>query len=183
MRHFYSLRHMTRDHGWLHTLWEESENERMHLLIWMSVMQPSKLERALVVAAQATYITAYAAMYALVPKMAHRFVGYLEEEATSAYTDLLRSIDSGATPNGPAPLIARKYYRLPADATIRDVVLYVRADETMHALVNHRLAEILHTQGRDAEPDVPPMHPEVELLGPDHPKRVALRKSISEKAQ
>ena len=33
LRHFRSLRCLQRDHGWIHTLLEEAENERMHLLI------------------------------------------------------------------------------------------------------------------------------------------------------
>jgi len=67
-------------------------------------------------------------------------VGYLEEEAHLAYSDFLRAIDSGEIPNKPAPLIAKKYYRLPDDATIRDVVLCVRADECMHRDFNHMLS-------------------------------------------
>lgn len=31
LRHLNSLRKMKRDHGWIHTLLEEAENERMHL--------------------------------------------------------------------------------------------------------------------------------------------------------
>jgi ubiquinol oxidase len=31
-RHFRSLRNLERDHGWIVTLLEEAENERMHLL-------------------------------------------------------------------------------------------------------------------------------------------------------
>uniref|UniRef100_A0ABM0MV30 Alternative oxidase, mitochondrial-like n=1 Tax=Saccoglossus kowalevskii TaxID=10224 RepID=A0ABM0MV30_SACKO len=32
VRHLNSLRRMKRDHGWIHTLLEEAENERMHLM-------------------------------------------------------------------------------------------------------------------------------------------------------
>lgn len=37
VRHLNSLRTMKRDHGWIHTLLEEAENERMHLLTAMYV--------------------------------------------------------------------------------------------------------------------------------------------------
>ncbi len=37
----------------------------------------------------------------------------------------------------PAPPIAIDYWRLPKDATIRDVVTVVRADEAHHRDVNH----------------------------------------------
>ena len=42
-----------------------AENERMHLLIWMQVIHPSKLERFLVMAAQGFYVVGYGLLYAL----------------------------------------------------------------------------------------------------------------------
>ncbi|KNC46190.1 CMGC/CK2 protein kinase [Thecamonas trahens ATCC 50062] len=178
-RHMRSLRTMTPDKGWVPHLWEEAENEAAHLMTWMAVIEPTRLERFLVVAAQAVYVTAYALMYATSPRMAHRFVGYLEEEAISAYTLLLESIDSGAQADGPAPDFAKKYWNLPDDATLRDVVLYVRADEAQHALFNHRLSEIIATTGVDSELDVPGEYPSTVDLPPDHPDRVAMRSSIT----
>ncbi len=44
-RHLRSLRKMSRDHGWIHTLLEEAENERMHLLTFLNVKEPGKLFR------------------------------------------------------------------------------------------------------------------------------------------
>ncbi|CAE8606184.1 unnamed protein product [Polarella glacialis] len=52
-RHFRSLRTLQRDHGWIHTLLEEAENERMHLLVCMKMFKASAITRFLVVAAQA----------------------------------------------------------------------------------------------------------------------------------
>ena len=37
IRHLQSLRKMRRDHGWIHTLIEEAENERMHLLTFIEL--------------------------------------------------------------------------------------------------------------------------------------------------
>jgi hypothetical protein len=37
----------------------------------------------------------------------------------------------------PAPAIAIDYWRLPANATLKDVVTVVRADEAHHRDVNH----------------------------------------------
>jgi hypothetical protein len=53
--------------------------------------------------------------YFFFPKYAHRFVGYLEEEAVYTYTKLLESIDNGRVPvwkekNAPAEAI--EYYKL-----------------------------------------------------------------------
>jgi len=41
VRHLNSLRRMKRDHGWIHTLLEEAENERMHLMTAMVLKKPS----------------------------------------------------------------------------------------------------------------------------------------------
>ena len=50
-RHLRSLRRMKRDYGWINPLQEEAENERMHLLIFMQMTQPTKLERSFVMIA------------------------------------------------------------------------------------------------------------------------------------
>ena len=57
------------------------------------------------------------------------------------YTEMLKDIDSGAIENVAAPKIAIEYWGLPSDATLRDVVLVVRADEADHRLLNHHLSD------------------------------------------
>lgn len=114
----------------------------MHLLIFMKVCQPTRLERAVVLTAQGLYLTFYSTLYLLNSRAAHRLTGYLEEEAHRAYTDYLASLDAGKIENKPAPVIARHYYHLPDDATMRDVVLHVRADEAMHRDVNHEFGNM-----------------------------------------
>ena len=37
----------------------------------------------------------------------------------------------------PAPAIAIDYWRLPKDATLKDVIIVIRADEAHHRDVNH----------------------------------------------
>jgi ubiquinol oxidase len=139
-RHFRSLRRMTRDHGWIGQLVEEAENERMHLLTWMQLCHPTFFERLLVITAQVLFTPFYAIVYALSPRFAHRFVGYLEEEAVDQYTNFLQAIDDGQIENVDAPEIAKKYWNLAPDAKLRDVVLCVRADEMMHRDFNHKLS-------------------------------------------
>jgi hypothetical protein len=77
-RHLRSLRRMDRDHGWIGPLLEEAENERMHLLIWLQVCHPTRLERVVVVAAQLMYTAFYTTLYMLHPRSCHRLTGYLE---------------------------------------------------------------------------------------------------------
>lgn len=71
VRHLKSLRHMERDHGWIHTLLglrclqctisfmlytliEEAENERMHLLTALVLRKPGILFKLAVIGAQGT---------------------------------------------------------------------------------------------------------------------------------
>lgn len=56
----------------------------------------------------------------------------------------MEEIDAGRTENIPAPKIARDYYKLADDATLRDVIIAVRADEQGHADVNHGMADTLN---------------------------------------
>ncbi len=60
-----------------------------------------------------------------------------------SYTQYLEEIDSGRVENIPAPQIAIDYYQLSVNATLRDVIVAVRADEQGHADVNHDMANQL----------------------------------------
>jgi len=148
VRHLHSLRLMRKDHGWIHTLLSEAENERMHLMIALSLRKPGPLFRAMVVASQGLFYWSFGLAYLLSPRFCHRFVGYLEEEAVKTYTHLLEEIDAGRLPmfeRLEAPQIAREYYRLPADAPLRAVFSCIRADESHHREVNHGFASLRET--------------------------------------
>jgi threonyl-tRNA synthetase len=133
LRHLHSLRLMRRDQGWIHTLLEEAENERMHLLTFMELKQPGPLFRAAVLGAQGVFFNLYFLAYLIYPKACHAFVGYLEEEAVRTYTHCLKDIDEGKVwKSGSPPPIAIKYWGLPENATMRDLILVVRADEACH---------------------------------------------------
>ena len=143
-QHLRSLRNMEPDErGWIKTLLEEAENERMHLMIFIEIAKPNWFERLIILAAQFVFWHFYFVLYVFFPRVAHRMVGYFEEQAVVSYTDYLAQIDAGNTPNIPAPKIARDYYNLAEDATLRDVVIAVRADEQGHADVNHGMADTL----------------------------------------
>ena len=142
--HLRSLRRMQPDdRGWIKTLLEEAENERMHLMIFIEIAKPNRFERLLVLFAQFVFWHFYFVLYVLFPRTAHRMVGYFEEQAVISYTHYLEEIDAGRTENIAAPQIAIDYYKLPASSTLRDVVIAVRADEQGHADVNHGMADEL----------------------------------------
>ena len=143
LTHLKALRRMEDDRGWIRTLMEEAENERMHLMTFIEVAKPTLFERMVILGVQWVFYLAFFALYLVSSRTAHRIVGYFEEEAVISYTLYLKEIDEGRSPNVPAPAIARHYWHLPDDATLRDVVLVVRADEAHHRDVNHGFASEL----------------------------------------
>jgi len=122
---------------------DEAENERMHLMTFIEVARPTLFERLVILGVQCVFYLGFFALYLVSSKTAHRIVGYFEEEAVLSYTHYLKEIDEGRSPNVPAPEIAKRYWGLPEDSTLRDVVLVVRADEAHHRDVNHGFANEL----------------------------------------
>ncbi|XP_072174243.1 uncharacterized protein [Diadema setosum] len=144
-RHLRSLRRMQRDHGWIHTLLEEAENERMHLMTALEIKKPSLFFRLMVLGAQGIFVNIFFLSYLVSPKFCHRFVGYLEEEAVITYTKLLKDLDTGALPawqDRAAPEIAINYWKLSPNANFVDLFRAIRADEAHHRDVNHTLSSI-----------------------------------------
>jgi len=145
IRHLHSLRKMQRDSGWIHTLLEEAENERMHLMTFMELKKPGPIFKYAVVTTQFFFTMGFSFAYLISPNFCHRFVGYLEEQAVITYTHILEELDSGNLPMWsklPAPDIAIQYWELGPDAMMRDVILAIRADEAHHRLVNHTLGSM-----------------------------------------
>jgi len=153
--HLRCLRWMRDDEGWIRTLMDEAENERMHLMTFIEIAKPSWPERMLVMIAQAGFFTFFLLLYIVSSRTAHRLVGYFEEQAVYSYTQYLDEVDSGRVANDPAPQIAIEYWKLPADARLRDVVLAVRADEAEHRDVNHDFADKLRLRPRLNRPSQP----------------------------
>ena len=140
LQHLRALRRMEDDQGWIRTLLDEAENERMHLMTFIHIARPSGMERLLVLFAQRVFYNFFFVLYLISPKTAHRIVGYFEEEAVVSYTQYLEEIDNGQHENVPAPQIAKEYWNLAPDARLMDVVLVIRDDEAGHRNVNHEFA-------------------------------------------
>lgn len=143
VHHMRSLRRLKDDNGWIHTLLDEAENERMHLMTFIEIAQPNWLERMLILTAQIIFSTSFLLLYVISSRTAHRLVGYFEEEAVYSYTEYLAEVDKGNLENVPAPQIAIDYWNLAPDARLREVILAVRADEANHRDVNHAFADEL----------------------------------------
>ena len=142
--HLKSLRKMQDDNGWIKTLLDEAENERMHLMTFIKIAQPTLIERIIILLAQFIFIIFYLIIYLLSQRTAHRIVGYFEEEAVISYTEYLNELEAGTIPDQPAPLIAINYWNLPLHATLKDVVRVIRDDEAGHRDVNHQFADLIN---------------------------------------
>jgi ubiquinol oxidase len=139
--HLSSLRRMKHDSGRIRLLMDEAENERMHLMTFLEITKPTKFERALIFGAQGMFFTGFSLAYLFSPRTAHRFVGLIEEKAVNSYTEYLKEVEAGRIENVDAPDIAKKYWNLPEDAKLKDVIIAVRNDEAEHRDVNHKLAD------------------------------------------
>jgi len=58
LQHLRSLRRMENDQGWISTLLDEAENERMHLMTFIKIAQPTRLERLIILLAQGIFFNA-----------------------------------------------------------------------------------------------------------------------------
>lgn len=143
LQHLKSLRNMSDDHGWIRTLMDEAENERMHLLTFIEIAQPSRFERWMIILAQGVFYNFFFLLYLISPHTAHRVVGYFEEEAVASYSEFLAEVEAGNIENVAAPRLAINYWHLPPDARLADVIIAVRADEVSHRDVNHGFADQL----------------------------------------
>lgn len=153
LRHLRSLRYIRRDMGWIDLLLDEAFNERMHLLTFFHIGDPLKLVRFMVIASQGIFTNIFFLCYLVWPRLAHRVVGYLEEEAVYTYTHLLHQLKAGQLPDlekAPVPEIAWKYWTtLNKDSTFEELILQIRADESKHREINHTLANLNQDEDRN----------------------------------
>lgn len=145
VRHLHSLRLLRKDRAWIETLLDEAYNERMHLITFLDVYKPGFVMRALLLGAQGVFFNMFFFAYLMFPRVCHRFVGYLEEEAVVTYTRCINDIEEGRLEewkHESAPRIAKKYWKMNEDATMLDLIYYVRADESKHREVNHTFGNL-----------------------------------------
>jgi ubiquinol oxidase len=118
--------------------------------------KPGIFMRIMVVGAQGVFFNAMFISYLISPRTCHRFVGYLEEEAVRTYTYAIQDIEEGQLPTWEhlfAPEIAIRYWNMPeGHQKMKDLLLYIRADEAKHREVNHTLSNLV--QKEDPNPYV-----------------------------
>jgi ubiquinol oxidase len=145
VRHLQSLRLLRRDKGWVKSLLEDAMNERTHLLVALKLYKPRLFMRTMLLLSQGIFYNFFFLFYLVAPRVAHRFVGYLEEEAVVTYSRICDDIVEGRLPEWqhyPAPHIAIDYWGLKPDAKMLDVMRSIRADEANHRQIHHTLANL-----------------------------------------
>lgn len=143
LQHLKALRLLSDDHGFIKTLLDEAENERVHLLVYGQIACPNLFERVFIMVSQFVFFNVYFLIYLVSPRTAHRTVGYLEEAAVHSYSEYLEIVESNPRLNVKAPQLAIDYWGLPSDARLTDVIRATREDETHHRDVNHTFADRL----------------------------------------
>lgn len=118
----------------------------MHLLTFLKMAEPGRFMKFMILGAQGVFYNGFFLAYLISPRICHRFVGYLEEEAVLTYTRVLKDLDGGKLPQWEkleAPEIAVRYWNMPeGHRTMRDLLMYIRADEAKHREVNHTLGNL-----------------------------------------
>ena len=65
LQHLKALRRFRDDQGWIRELLDEAENERMHLMTFIRIAQPTLLERWVIMLTQAVFYNLYFFLYLL----------------------------------------------------------------------------------------------------------------------
>ena len=141
LQHLKSLRLIRDDRGWIRTLLDEAENERMHLLVYSEMNKPTWFERFLIVIVQVGFFIVYFLLYTISPRTGHRVVGYFEEEAVHSYEVYLSLVHDGTHKNIEATALAKSCWNLKNDARLTDVIEATIKDEMLHRDVNHKFAD------------------------------------------
>lgn len=141
LQHLKSLRFIRDDRGWIKTLLDEAENERMHLIVYSAIQKPTMVERLGIMIVQFFFYHLYFLVYLISPATGHRIVGYFEEEAIHSYEHYLQLVHEGKHENVPAPQVAIEYWELQPDARLVEVIEATIKDEMLHRDVNHEFAD------------------------------------------
>jgi ubiquinol oxidase len=100
--HLQCLRRMVDDEGWIRTLMEGAENERMHLMTFIEVARPTGLERLLILVAQWTFYVGFFVLYLVSRRTAHRLVGCYRD-VSHGLADQLSGQPADPAPVAPSP--------------------------------------------------------------------------------
>ncbi|KAL4431204.1 hypothetical protein ABPG75_006460 [Micractinium tetrahymenae] len=132
------------DNGWLHTLAMEVDCMRCQHAAWTELETPSLAWRLFDIFLTLNLLSQCCLVYLLAPSVIHSYQVYRAEEDIWWLSAALSMLDEpGRLPRWErraAPAAARAYYGLGPDATVKDMLLRMRADEVCIRDINWRLA-------------------------------------------
>ena len=144
-RHLKSLRTLKKDYGWINHLISEADNERMHLFMFLGMTTPSAILKVYLFGVQFMFSSLFFVSYMLSPRYCHKFMEYFQNQAVKTYTECIEAIDNGPLSKWktkPCSEEAAKYYELSSEATIRDMILAVRADAAISREIHRYYTEM-----------------------------------------
>lgn len=136
-----ALRNFRADREHIEELLGEASTEHLHVLVLKRVTTVEWYGKAAIWKMQFIYIPLFRLIYCLAPSFAHRLVAYTEERLAGIYADWLLHLLGGALENMPAPVVAIKYWELPEEATLIELLNVLIADTAKHRDRNHRIAD------------------------------------------
>jgi ubiquinol oxidase len=119
----------------------EINTEKMHQTVFQELFRPSIPDRMASTILKWAFAAFYTVAYGIDPKLGHRLVGYIEEEACLSYSQYHTMIVDGRVQNIEVPPHLLAYWNLPEGSRLKELVLAVREDEARHRDANHSRAE------------------------------------------
>ncbi|MEY4261811.1 MAG: hypothetical protein RLZZ625_647 [Pseudomonadota bacterium] len=86
LQHLKSLRRIENDQGWIKTLLDEAENERMHLMTFIEIAKPNTFERFLIILAQGIFYNLF-----FCPKQLIVWLAILKKRLSIAIQNICRA--------------------------------------------------------------------------------------------
>lgn len=152
--HCRSMVRNTSDSGWVHTLAAEVECMRAQYAIWAALSPPSTMERIFDLMLTLNLLTQCCIVYLVAPSIIHAYQVYRAGEdlfwlgTTRHMLGRPGRLPTWEQAKAPGP--AHAFYALPPDASFKDVLRRMMADEASLRAINHQLAGLAPGTPTDA---------------------------------
>jgi len=136
-----------RDVGTVTRYMTHSDNLRMSFTALLEMKCPNIFYRMATVTFQTLDLFFWAIFMFPAPRISHRSLAYMLEDAIHVYNRCIEEIDRPNSDiaewkNEQAPKFAIDYWNLSTGASVRDMLVAIREDKLKHLVANHTLASI-----------------------------------------
>ncbi|KRX06135.1 hypothetical protein PPERSA_00015 [Pseudocohnilembus persalinus] len=134
------------DRDLIYYLQEEAENQRVHLISYLDLKNPSQFFRSMIIFSSSFQGFFYFLINIFMPKLGHKIAANLYIQGINTYDKLIKEINQENSPvshwkTEKAPEISRKYYNLGPNGTLEDMVFSIRKDQEFFIKFNQYLGE------------------------------------------